>query len=123
MNSPDFYDRVLSRIVRFSMALGIAGAAVVLMKYGGKLAVGFLAGAIISITSFHGLRRMVESIGNPASAPSVAFFGFRYLLVGGAVYVIVRILEITPMAVFAGLFVSAAAVIIEILYELIYART
>ena len=43
----------------------------------------------------------------------------RYLLVGAAVYVIVKVLEITLVAVLAGLFVSVAAVIIEILFELV----
>lgn len=119
----DFHDRALTRIVRISAVLGLAGAIVALMRHGPRSAGGFLAGAIISILSFHGLRRMVEGIGGSGSGPSTAFFVFRYVLVGGAVYVIVKTLEVTLMAVLAGLFVSAAAVIIEILYELIYART
>lgn len=44
-------------------------------------------------------------------------------MVGGAIYVIVKVLEISLMSVLAGLFISAAAIIVEILYELIYART
>jgi hypothetical protein len=48
----------------------------------------------------------------------------RYAVVGAAVYVIVRILGITPVAVLAGLLTVFAAVILEILYELIlHART
>ena len=40
----------------------------------------------------------------------------------GVVYVIVKILEIALAPVLAGLFVCVAAVVIEILYELISAR-
>jgi len=63
-----------------------------------------------------------------ASAPKVRGWGvliaLRYAIVGLAVYVIVRILGITPMAVLAGLLAAFAAVILEILYELIlHART
>lgn len=119
----DFHDRALTRIVRISIGLGVLGAMFTLIRHGPRAAVGFQAGAMISILSFHGLRRMVEGMGGGGSAPSAAIFGLRYFLVGGAVYVIVKVLEITPMAVLAGLFVPAAAVIIEILYELIYART
>jgi hypothetical protein len=65
-------------------------------------------------------------LGAGSGAPlggSAVFFGLRYFMVGGAVYVIVKILEISLISVLAGLFVSAAAIIVEILYELIYART
>ncbi len=121
--TPDFYDRAITRILRFSIALGLTGTVVALLRYGPRTAAGFLAGWTLSVISFHGLRRMVEGIGAPESAPSTALFALRYFLVGGAIYVIVKVLEITLMAVLAGLFVPAAAVIVEILYELIYVRT
>jgi len=120
--TPDFYDRALTRIFRFSVGLGIVGMIVTLLKYGPRTAAGFLAGSTISMLSFLGLSRMVASIGSGSSGLATALFGFRLMLVGGAVYVIVKVLEVTPMAVLAGLFVTAAAVIIEILYELVFAR-
>jgi len=49
--------------------------------------------------------------------------GLRYLLIGAAIYAIVKYLEINLVAILLGLFVSVAAVIFEILYELIYAGT
>jgi hypothetical protein len=119
----EFEEPVLRRIVWISVALAIAGAIVAYFKYGPANAAGFLAGSTLSIVSFHGLRRMVRGIGGPSTGPSTALFALRYFLVGGAVYVIVKSLEITAMPVLAGLFVAAAAVIVEILYELIYART
>jgi hypothetical protein len=51
------------------------------------------------------------------------FLLLRYLLFAAVFYVIVKFLKITPVSLLAGLLVSVAAVMLEILYELIYART
>jgi hypothetical protein len=44
------------------------------------------------------------------------------LLLGGAIYVIVKFLKITPAALLVGLLVSVAAVMLEALYETIAAK-
>ena len=46
----------------------------------------------------------------------------RYVLLGGGAYVILKYSAISLPAALAGLFVSVAAVIVEILFELAYAR-
>jgi hypothetical protein len=139
---PDFYDRVLTRIVRIGMVLGAAGAIFTAVKFGPRIAIGFLAGAILSILNFHGLRRLVEGLealatpdadGPPETgAPkkrvsaglrgSWVFWVLRYAIFFGAAYVIVKGLNITLMPVLAGLFVVAGAIMVEIFYELTYAR-
>jgi hypothetical protein len=139
---PDFYDRVLTRIVRIGMVLGGAGAIFTAVKFGPRIAIGFLAGAILSILNFHGLRRLVEGLealarpdadGPPETgAPqkrvsaglrgSWVFWVLRYAIFFGAAYVIVKGLNITLMPVLAGLFVVAGAIMVEIFYELTYAR-
>ncbi len=45
----------------------------------------------------------------------------RFTIVAGTLFVIIRYLEVSAWAVFAGLLVSVAAVIVEIVYELITA--
>ncbi len=125
------YDRSLSRIVRIGAALGILGTVVVLIRYGPKIAIGFLAGAVLSLLNFHGLRRVAEGLSPTPDNPSPRagmratpiFWVFRYLLFAGAGYVIVKGLGISLMPILAGLFVVAAAIIVEILYEITYART
>jgi hypothetical protein len=52
----------------------------------------------------------------------VFFLVFRYLLLGLFGYVIVRVFGLNLVGALAGLFVPAAAVVVEIIYELIYAR-
>src|SRR5262249_24046705 len=89
---------------------------------------GFLLGALISYLNFHWLKRTVYALGEVASgkpprARMAVFLGLRYLLLGLAAYGILKLSEISLTALLAGLFVPAAAVILEILIELIYART
>lgn len=125
------YDRALARIVRIGAALGVMGTIVVLIRLGPRTAVGFLAGAVLSLLNFYGLRRVVDALiptlANPSPRTgmraSPIFWMFRYLFFAGAGYVIVKGLGISLMPILAGLFVVAAAIIVEILYEITYART
>ena len=52
----------------------------------------------------------------------ILFFCLRYLLLGAAGYGLVKVFGLNLTAGLLGLFVVAASVILEILYELIYAR-
>jgi hypothetical protein len=127
----NYSDRALARIVRIGAALGVVGTIAVLIRYGPKTAVGFLAGALLSLLNFYGLRRVVDALSptpaNPAPRAgmraSPIFWIFRYLFFAGIVYVIVKGLGISLMPILAGLLVVAAAIIVEILYEITYART
>jgi hypothetical protein len=119
----DFYATALARMSRLAAAVGVAGTLGALLWRGPRTAAGFLVGALISMVNLRWWTSLASAIGNtPGSPPlrgSAALLGIRYLLVGAAIYVIVKVLEITLAAVLAGLFVSVAAVIIEILFELI----
>jgi hypothetical protein len=117
-------DRSLARIVRIGIALEIAGTIYVWASRDARTAAGFLAGGSISIFSFHTLRRLGQGLqpGAPPLRGSAAFFGLRYIIIGAAAYVIVKLLGISVMPVLAGLFVAAAAVILEILYELLFLK-
>ncbi len=122
----DFYQRALGRITWLVIILGLAGTVFTWSRHGIRTGAGFLAGALISWFSIHNFREVAGSLGGPVNRRRAIFaviYVFRYGLIGGVVYVIVKYLEVSLMAVLAGLFVSAAAVVTEILYELIYART
>ena len=124
--SEDVYDRALRRIVRISVVLGVAGVIAVLVMWGTRAAAGFLCGALLSFLNLRWWKTVTGAIGGSGRAPlraSAVVLALRYLLFAGAIYVIVKILKITPAAPLAGLLVSAAAVMLEALYELIYART
>jgi hypothetical protein len=121
------YRAALHRIYRYMVVLSVAGSVVVTYYAGTSWGIGFLLGAFISAINFRWLHRMVDSVGpNPATKPGKGLtflLSFRYVILGLVGYVIVRYFKVNIMAALIGLFVAVAAVLIEILYELIYART
>ncbi len=123
-----FLNHALARIHRFIAFLTIAGLIAAAVRGGWKWAAGFLAGAVASWINFRWLSKMVGLIGNAAAGKkprtrSAVFFGLRYLLLAAAGYVILNYSTLSLTAGLVGLFVPAAAVILEILFELIYAGT
>lgn len=120
--SGDFYERALRRVRLFAVAVGLSGAVTLLWAQGWRPAVGFLLGAALSILNFRGLSMLVNVLGGSSKPGPLAavLVALRYLLMGCAIYVIVRFLGVTPGAVVWGLLAAFAAVILEILYEFIF---
>lgn len=121
-------DRAVERIFRLTLGLIVCGAAVWFGIGGWRGGGGFLLGGLASYLSFRGLKRTVYSLGKapgekPPQASVAVLLGLRYLLLGAGAYAIVRFSEISLTAALVGLFAPAAAVVIEILVELIYAGT
>ncbi len=93
------------------------------------MAGGFLLGSLVSWLNYRWMKKLVNALGaqregQPSPrARSAVFLGMRYLPLGGVAYVILMVSTFSLTGVLAGLFVPAAAVILEILFELIYART
>jgi hypothetical protein len=121
-------DREIARIHRWILGLTVAGAFVAFTTGGWRSGVGFLLGALASYVNFRWLRKLVDSLGQAASGKlprsgTAVVLGLRYLLFGAAAYVILRFSALSLTAALIGLFVSVAAVILEILFELIYAGT
>jgi hypothetical protein len=121
-------ERAVERISWLTVALIASGTAISLGIAGWRGGCGFLLGGAASYLSFRALKRTVDSLGpaageKPPRASVAVLLGLRYLLFGLGAYAIVRFSEISLTAALVGLFASAAAVILEILVELIYART
>jgi len=118
----EFYEGALRRIRLFAAAVGVTGAIALLLAQGFRPAAGFLLGAALSILNFRGLSMLANVLGGSAKPGALAavLVALRYLLIGCAVYVIVKILGVTLAAVVWGLLAAFAAVILEILYELIF---
>jgi hypothetical protein len=118
-----FYDRALRRIDRATYVLAPVLVAGVLAVRGWRDALGCAAGALLSFVNLRLWKRAAAAItnaGKPAQGGSAAFFGLRYLLLGGAVFVIIKYFGVSVLAVLAGLFISVAAIVLEILYQLIF---
>lgn len=119
------FDRAIERIRRAMLWLSVAGTLAAFGWKGWAWALGFLAGAAVSLLNFRWLHQLVAALGEGAPRPRkrlILFLSLRYLLLGLGGYVIVKISGLNLAAGLIGLLVAAAAVIFEIIYELIYAR-
>jgi len=118
-----FYQRALRRIYVAMACLGILGGTGVGIWKGWRPALAFLLGAAASGLNFRWLHQVVGAMGpdaRPAPRRVYAFFAVRYLLLGAGGYVIVKVFGMNAIAALAGLFVPVAALIVEILYELVH---
>lgn len=126
MNHDEFFGRALARIGKLMLAMTAAGAAAGLAFGGWRWAGGFALGAAASYLNFTWLKQLVEALGGgPARGRGslAVVIGLRYLLLAAGAYVILNFSPFSLAGAFLGLFVPVAAVVAEILFELIYART
>ena len=116
-----YYAQAIRRITGLTALLGLLGAGVVLILRGPSVAGGFLVGAVVSLLNLEFWKLLARSLGRAITKPppmaAAVFLGARYLIAGAVIYAIVKVSRITLGAVFAGLLVSLAAIILEILYE------
>ena len=130
MASEAFGSATLRRIEWLTLALGAAGSVAAGWRWGWRGAVGLAIGAILSWLNFRWLKGSVLAFGRAAAlagenaqtarVPKSAyakFFG-RFALLLVAVYVILTRSVFPAVALLAGLFASAAAVVLGILWEL-----
>ena len=116
-------DRAVARIWKLIWAIGAAGAVALVAWRGWWWGAGWAIGTAVSALNFRWLKQLVLAIGEETAKPRKAvFLGMRYVLLGGGAYVILRFSAISLPAALSGLFVSVAAVIVEIILELAYAR-
>jgi hypothetical protein len=113
----------IERIWKVTCILGIAGALGLLIWRGWTWSAGYALGAAISALNFHWLKRVATTLGSAHAKPRVAVvLGLRYLILAAMAYGILKYSAISLSAMFWGLFVAVEAVVLEILFELAYAR-
>lgn len=117
------YERVVQRITRITVVLGATGSVVALTLGGWSWALGFALGSTVSWISFRWLKQVVGSLGVEHPQPNLPQKAvLRYLLIAGAAYLLVRYTVVNLRAALVGLLISSAAVLIEIVIELVHAR-
>jgi len=120
------YRRAMRRIYIHTLWLSLAGTAVVAWLMSPEWGFGFLLGGATSALNLRWLHRLVDGIGPGGKKPSKslgALLSVRYLLFGAFAYILIRYFRVNLIGVLIGLFVAVAAVLVEMMYELIYART
>jgi len=118
-----FYERFIRRVTWIILALALTGSAVLAIIKGIRIGLAFLIGATVSYGSFWGWRQLVDALTPEPKKRSSFPFVFRILLLIALAYAIIRFLGLNVAAAASGLLVSAAALLLELIYELIYART
>jgi hypothetical protein len=118
-----FYAQVRQRITWFILVLGISGALIAGIRKGWGTGLAFLIGAAISYLSFWRWEQIVSSLGSKPNFGSSRWWMLRSIVLVLLAYVIIRVLGLNLVAALVGLLVSAAAVMLEIIYELIYGGT
>jgi hypothetical protein len=121
-----FYERAVRRLDWFAVILTMAAVVAFVLREGWR---GGLGCAVMAAASLYHLRRLkavVESIGDgvsgrPRTGSAVAL-GMRYLILGALCFVIIEFFGVSLAAIFTGLLISAAAVLAEIVYELLFIR-
>lgn len=117
-----FFDRALERIGKAMFAIGAGGLIAATAWRGWTWGAGFALGAAASWLNFRWLKQIVDALGaaRPTRKRVAVLAGLRYALLGGGAYVIIQFTSVSVTATLAGLFISVAAVIVEICFELVY---
>jgi hypothetical protein len=131
--SDSIYVAAERRIEWMTLAFGLAGAAFVLVRWGWRPGAGVALGATLAWMNFRWLKQGVNTLVKISTAQAnsdharvplsvyAKFFGrFAFLLV--VVYVILSHSWLPVAAVFGGLFAVVAAVMIELMWELLHGR-
>lgn len=111
---------MLNRMTIAGAALGLVGALAFLVARGPRWGEGFLVGAVFSLVGLEWWKAIGRGLGSSAKGSilgSAVLLSLRLPLVAAALYVIVRLSGIASGAVMAGLLVSTAGIVLEVLYE------
>ncbi len=119
-SDPQFYERAIRRISWLTAGLGLLGSIATVLLRGFWAGLAFLIGAAVSYLSFFGWRRLAGALGPAANTRFAWLFVARNFILLGTAWVIIKFLGPNAVAGAMGLFVATAAIILEIIYELIY---
>jgi hypothetical protein len=120
-SDPQFYERAIRRISLLTVGLSLLGSIATVCLRGFWPGVAFLIGAAVSYFSFFGWRRLTGALGPGGQTRFAWLFVARNFILLAAAWVIIKFLGPNAVAGATGLFVATAAIILEIIYELIYA--
>ncbi|MBM3724495.1 MAG: hypothetical protein FJW40_03590 [Acidobacteria bacterium] len=117
-------DTSIRRVTALTWILAVVGTVATFFGWGSFPALGFLFGATASAMNFRWLKHLVDGLGEtaPPRRKVVLFVLFRYALVAIAGFALVKYSKDSLFAASAGLLVPVAAILIELIYAIIYAR-
>lgn len=116
------YERALRRIEILSALTGVLAIGAAGIFYGWRAALGCAVGVVLAFVNLRWFKALVEAIGGTGAPPrrgSTALLAMRFLLLAATIFVTIKFFRVSILAIIAGLLVSAVAVLIELVYELV----
>lgn len=109
----------IPRIQRYALVLGVVGTVLMGVLRSIPEGAAFLTGAALSLVTVESWSRIAAALNpetkkKPSAVGSGVFLAVRYLIIAAAIYVTIKVLGVSPVAMLLGLFTSFAAVLIEI---------
>jgi hypothetical protein len=125
LSNESFASGAFRRIQRYMIVLAVLFALAAWLRFGWKIALGFVVGCGISYLNFYSLKRVVNALADKAtqtgrgssSTGVVLRFMLRYFLMAAAAYAILSGSPVSLYGFFAGLFLPVAAIGCEAAYE------
>jgi hypothetical protein len=119
------FERAEQRISKGIFVISAVGVAAAWVWRGWPAGAGFALGAAVSWLNYRWLKQVVDVLASrqPTRKRIAVVAGLRYLLLGGGAYAILHYSPVSVGAALTGLFASVAAVIVEMLFQLVYARS
>ncbi|MDQ2900605.1 MAG: ATP synthase subunit I [Acidobacteriota bacterium] len=113
--------RAIERLGRWILLLAVLGGVAAEWRGGWRWSLGFLLGAAASYWNFRAIKKIVDRLAPGTKPPGRGIMRvlLRFLALALGAFAILRYSEISVRAALIGLFVSAAAVILEIVFELV----
>lgn len=119
MEKTDSFAALVARLGRWILLIGVVSSVLVIVRWGWKGAAGFAFGVV---AAHFNMRWLANGLTRPEGF-AAGLMLLRFGLIGGAAYVILETFGISPLFVLAGLLSAALAVVLEILFQIFYART
>ncbi len=129
LSDESFASGAFRRIQRYMIVLAVLFALAAWIRFGWKIALGFVVGCGISYLNFYSLKRVVNALADKATQTGrggsgtgvVLRFMLRYFLMAAAAYAILSGSPVSLYGFFAGLFLPVAAIGCEAAYEVFHA--
>lgn len=113
------FEALIWRMGCWILATAAVSAVGVGIYWGWKDAAGFVLG---SIGAYLNMRWLAAGLKTP-DGPAAGMLVLRFVLLAGASYVILETFGIRPLSILAGLLTAPVAAVLEVLFQLFYART
>ena len=115
------FNKAIERIPRWLLLIAVAGTLIALVRFGVSMAGGFLMGALAAWFNLklveRAAKRVTATDAESRSGAKSLFIQFSGLVLGA--FVIIQFSGFSLPAAFIGFFACPAAVLLEIIYELL----